>query len=122
MAVSVLDHRFGNAARQCSPDATLALAAHHYQPSSYLIGKGDYLRCRLSHTQVRLCDRPSSRQHLLDFLIEHLSLCPLDIRDELRILSRDRSRFERRQFDKGCFVEAFPADVDNVELRASLLS
>jgi hypothetical protein len=64
-----------------------------------------------------LCDRPSSRQHLLNFPVEQLSLCPLDIRHEVRILPHDPSRFQRREFDEWCFVEAFPADVDNVELQ-----
>src|SRR5829696_2133924 len=58
--VGVFDNRFGDTAQQCSSDTTLARAAHHYQPSVYLLGNNDYLRCSLSHTQVRLCDRPSS--------------------------------------------------------------
>ena len=58
--MGVLDYRFGDAAQQRSSDATLARAAHHYQTSVYLLSNDDYLRCRLSHTQVRLCDRPSS--------------------------------------------------------------
>src|SRR5829696_9702861 len=48
-AVGVLDHRFGDAAQQCSSDTTLARAAHEYQPSIYLLGNDHYLRCRLSH-------------------------------------------------------------------------
>jgi hypothetical protein len=119
--VGELDHRFGDAAQQCSPEATLARAAHHYQPSLYLLGNDHYLRCRLSHTQVRLCDSSSSRFYLLDFIVEQLSLCPLDIRQEVWVLPHDPSRFQRCEIDEGCFVEALPADVDNVQLRASLL-
>jgi hypothetical protein len=58
--VGVFDNRLGDAAQQCSSDTTLARAAHHYQPSVYLLGNDHYLRCSLSHTQVRLCDSSSS--------------------------------------------------------------
>jgi hypothetical protein len=117
----VFDNRFGDAAQQCSSDATPACAAHHYQPGLYVPGNDHYLRCRLSHTQVRLCDRSSSRFYLLDFIVEQLSLCPLDIRQEVWVLPRDPCRFQRGEIDEGYFVEALPADLDNVQLRVSLL-
>jgi len=41
-----------------------------------------------------LCDRPSSRLYLLDFLVEQLSFCPLDIRQEVRIFPRDPRGFD----------------------------
>ena len=99
--MGVLDHRFGDAAQQWSSDATPARAAHHYEPSVYLPGNDDYLRCRLSHAQVRLCDRSSSCFYLLDFIVEQLSLCPLDIRQEVWVLPRDPSRFQRGEIDGG---------------------
>jgi hypothetical protein len=105
-------HRVRDAAHQGSPHTAAAPATHNYQPRPYLFAKCDYLRYRLSHTQVCLCDRPSSRLYLPDFLVEQLSFCPLDIRQEVRIFPRDPSRFQRREFDEGRFIEALPADVD----------
>jgi hypothetical protein len=105
-------HRVRDAAHQGSPHTAAAPATHNYQPRPYLFAKCDYLRYRLSHTQVCLCDRPSSRLYLPDFLVEQLSFCPLDIRQEVRKFPRDPSRFQRREFDEGRFIEALPADVD----------
>src|SRR5215208_3837515 len=112
-------HAASPSQRRCPsrlPHTAAAPATHNYQPRPYLFAKCDYLRCRLSHTQVCLCDLPSSRLYLPDFLVEQLSFCPLDIRQEVSIFPRNPSRFQRREFDEGRFIEAFPADVDNVQL------
>jgi hypothetical protein len=67
-AMSMPHHRVRDAAHQGSPHTAAAPATHNYQPHPYLFAKCDYLRCRFSHTQVCLCDRPSCRPYLLDFL------------------------------------------------------
>ena len=68
----MLNHGIRDASHQSPPYPAVAPAAHHYQPSPYLLGHFDYLLLGSPFPQVGLLNSPPRLLYPLGLLLERL--------------------------------------------------